>query len=371
MSGESVRPLTGVRILDCSRLLPCSFATQLLADLGAEIIKIEEPGGEIGRQHDRFPTVNRHKLSVTLNLGHSDDRRQFEHLLATAEVLLESFRPGVMEKFGLGYQDLRERYPSLVYVSSSGYAAASPTPRRPGHDLNYLASAGMLQPRVDDAPVLSATPVGDLSTGMVGALSTLAALVHARNTGEGQHVSANMADVSLILGAVGAGRLPPLEPASDMSRKWPDVPLGNFPCYGTYETSDGRYVAFGNIEAKFWEEFLAVTELTELAEQQFSVGHAAEDAEITIAKVISSRTLAQWEEAFAGRDVCFAPVRTLREAVEAVDVVDRGLVESADNDLLIAAFPAVFSATPTRTGGVAPEPGEHNDQLLKSERFKS
>ena len=127
MSGESVRPLTGVRILDCSRLLPCSFATQLLADLGAEIIKIEEPGGEIGRQHDRFPTVNRHKLSVTLNLGHSDDRRQFEHLLATAEVLLESFRPGVMEKFGLGYQDLRERYPSLVYVSSSGYAAASPT----------------------------------------------------------------------------------------------------------------------------------------------------------------------------------------------------------------------------------------------------
>ena len=361
VTAEPVRPLTGVRILDCTRLLPCSFGTQLLADMGAEVIKIEQPGGEIGRQHDRFPTVNRHKLSVTLDLGTPHDRSRLLELLTTADVLLESFRPGVMERFGLAYQDLKDRYPSLVYVSSSGYAAESPTPVRPGHDLNYLATAGVLQPRVGDTPVLSATPVGDLATGMVVAMSVLAALLHSRNTGVGQHISTNMADVSLVLGAVGAGRLPPREGTEpDGIRTWPDVPLGHFPCYGTYETADNRFVSFGNIETKFWEEFLAATGLMHLAEAQFATGTAASAAESAIAEVIRSRTLAEWEDVFANRDVCFAAVRTLREAVGTTDVLDRGLIETRDDDLLIAAFPATFSGTPARVGGVAPEPGEHN-----------
>ena len=369
MSTDPTRPLTGVRILDCSRLLPCSFGTQLLADLGAEVIKVEQVGGEIGRQHDRFPTVNRHKLSVTLDLGSEVGRQRLHRLLDTADVLLESFRPGVMERFGLGYEDLRERYPSLIYVSSSGYSSESPTPRRPGHDLNYLASAGVIQPRVTDRPVLSATPVGDLATGMITALATLAALVHVQNTGEGQHVATAMADVSLALGAVGAGRLPP-EP-NDVGRElrtWPDVPLGNFPCYGSYETSDRRFVTLGNIEEKFWREFLTITGLTELADKQFATGEDAEVAESTIAKVMASRTLAEWEEVFADRDVCFAPVMTLREAVRSPDSIERHLVEVDENDLLFATFPAEFSGTPTRSGGLPPEPGQHNELFFGPDR---
>jgi crotonobetainyl-CoA:carnitine CoA-transferase CaiB-like acyl-CoA transferase len=170
-----------------------------------------------------------------------------------------------------------------------------------------------------------------------------------------------MADVSLVLGAVGAGRLPPREGTEPEGiRTWPDVPLGNFPCYGTYETADDRFVSFGNIETKFWDEFLAITGLTHLSGAQFATGAAASAADSAIAKVIGSRTLGDWEDAFADRDVCFAPVRTLREAVGTTDVLDRGLVETRDNDLLIAAFPATFSGTPARVGGAVPEPGEHN-----------
>jgi crotonobetainyl-CoA:carnitine CoA-transferase CaiB-like acyl-CoA transferase len=358
-------PLGDVRVLDCTRLLPGSFGTQLLADLGAEVIKIEQPGGEMGRQHDRFPTVNRHKLSVILDLGAPEDKQRFEELLATADVLIENFRPGVMERFGLGFVDLHQRFPALVYVSSTGYAKDGPSPRRPGHDLNYLAVAGALQPRLHDRPVLTSMPVGDLATGMTVALSTLAALHYVRSTGQGQLVSTSMADISLVLAAVGAGRLPPVGDQHPVElRTWPDVPLGNFPCYGTYPTADGRFVSFGNIEPKFWEDFLSVTGLIHLSDAQFATGTTAEAAKAAIAEVVAARTMAEWEEAFEGREVCFAPVRTLREAVSAPDVVARDLVSIDSTDLMTAAFPATFSRTPPRRGGKVPRAGEHDHQIL-------
>jgi crotonobetainyl-CoA:carnitine CoA-transferase CaiB-like acyl-CoA transferase len=291
-------------------------------------------------------------------------------MLASADVLLESFRPGVMGGFGLAYEDLQERHPALVYVSSSGYPPDGPTPNRPGHDLNYLAGAGAIQPRQEDHPSLLATPVGDLATGLVVALATTAAVMHSRHTGQGQHVSTNMADLSLVLAAVGAGRLPAREnetnDRNERPRTWPDVPLGNFPCYGLYETADGRYVSLGNIEGKFWEEFLAITGLTALAGSQFATGTAADEAKAAIAKVIRSRTLSDWEVAFAERDVCFAPVRTLREAVGDPANVSRGIVSIEADDLLVAAFPARFSATPPLVGGVAPEVGAHNSQFFSA-----
>jgi crotonobetainyl-CoA:carnitine CoA-transferase CaiB-like acyl-CoA transferase len=367
MSDERQRALDGVRVIDLTRLLPCSFATQLLADLGAEVIKVEQPGGEIGRQHDRFPTVNRHKLSVTADLGSAEGHRRLDHLLSEAHVLVESFRPGVMERFGLGYDELRERYSSLVYVSASGYPADGVTPMRPGHDLNYLASAGAIQPRVHDTPSLLATPIGDLATGLTVAMTTMAALLHARRTGQGQYVSTSMADVAIAMSAVGAGRLPAEEGAQGPARTWPDVPLGNFPCYGVYQTADERYVSFANIETKFWETFLDIVGLRSLAQLQFATGKEADAAESTIAKVIRGRTLTEWEETFAGREVCFASVLTLTEAVAGEDVARRHRVAVGVNDLLVASFPANLSATPALFGGTAPEVGAHNEQLFGPE----
>jgi crotonobetainyl-CoA:carnitine CoA-transferase CaiB-like acyl-CoA transferase len=365
MTAYPVLPLDGVRVVDCSRLLPCAYGTQLLADLGAEVVKVEQPGGELGRRHERFPTINRHKLSVTLDLKAEAGRRHLEELLAGADVLLESFRPGVMDSWGLGYDQVHERFPRVVYVSSTGYSPDSSTPGRPGHDLNYLAAAGALQARLDDQPAMSPLPIGDLATGTMTALVTLAALMHARSTGQGQHVSTSMADIAVAFAAVGAGVLPPLQRTDDAPLStWPDVPLGNFPCYGTYRTADGRHVTLGNIEEKFWEEFLSVAGLDRLIDDQFATGRRAEDAIAAIAEVIGSRTMAAWEEVFDGRDVCFAPVRTLRESMAAPDVSDRHLVEVMDHRLLIAALPATFSATPARRGGVAPAPGEHNQLLL-------
>jgi crotonobetainyl-CoA:carnitine CoA-transferase CaiB-like acyl-CoA transferase len=358
-------PLSGVGVLDCSRLLPCAYGTQLLADLGAEVVKVEQPGGEIGRHHERFPTVNRHKSSVVLDLKSPQGRADLLGLVAACDVLLESFRPGVMDAWGLGYDTLGTLHPRLVYVSSTGYAPGSATPNRPGHDANYLAVAGALQPRVEDDPVQFAIPVGDLATGMMTALVTVAAVMHARSTGQGQHVSTSMADISLSLAAVGAGLIPPLHPEAVAGlRTWPDVPLGRFPCYGCYRTADHRYVTLGNIERKFWDEFLAITGLTALADAQFATGPEADSARARIAEVIGSRTLADWEEVFEGREVCFAPVRTVREAMTAPDVVARGLVEVTDGDLLIAALPATFSATPARRGGTAPAAGRDNRLLL-------
>jgi crotonobetainyl-CoA:carnitine CoA-transferase CaiB-like acyl-CoA transferase len=366
VTAPAVLPLSGVRVVDCSRLLPCADGTQLLADLGAEVIKVEQPGGELGRHHDRFPTVNRHKLSVTLDLKTDEGRQRLIELLASADVLLESFRPGVMDSWGLGYGWAHDHFPRIVYVSSTGYSDDSSTPSRPGHDLNYLAAAGALQARLEDRPVMSPLPVGDLATGMMTALATVAGVMHARSTGQGQHVTTSMADIAVAFAAVGAGVLPPLPGITPAPlRTWPDVPLGNFPCYGVYRTADGRFIALGNIEAKFWEEFLSVVGLHQLVDDQFATGDRAERAIAAIAGVVESRTMAAWEDVFNGREVCFAPVRTLRESMATPDVLERHLVDVVDTDLLIAAFPASFSATPPRRGGVAPTPGEHNQLLLR------
>ena len=252
------QPLSGKRILDLSRLLPGAYASQMLADFGADIIKIEEPGsGDYGRfmpPHGAggmslyFLATNRNKRSMTLNLKSSAGREIFLRLVSQADGILESFRPGVMERLGLGYQQLKDVHPGLIYCAISGYGQDGPYRLRAGHDLNYAGYAGLLHYNrgANGEPAMPATQLGDLAGGsFMAVIGILAALVGRAQTGEGR-----MIDVSMTEGVMS---LLPLTAAAYLNTGVAPQPGhsaldGGLPCYNIYDTQDGKYISLAALE---------------------------------------------------------------------------------------------------------------------------
>jgi len=371
--------LNGLQILDLTRLLPGPFCTLLLADLGADVIKVEEPTlGDPARQSrprqgdtgSLFLLVNRNKRSLTLDLKTAEGRELLLQLVEGADVLVESFRPGVMDRLGLGYADvLAQRNPRLIYATLSGFGQSGPYRDRPGHDLNYLALAGVLGYNVDrqaqPVPVPVAVQVADLGGGTLGAVAILAAVLAREHTGRGQAV-----DVSLFGAAI--AWLPTLVAGlfSQGQAAAPGQPplAGGLPQYDIYTTADRRHVTLGALEPKFLLNFLERVGRPELA--SLAAGDRAQRQQLhtELTAIFASRTRDAWTAYLADVDTCFAPVNTLEETQRDPQVEALGLFTSVEHPRLgqlpQISPPFTFGATPTSARRPPPDLGEHTAEIL-------
>ena len=372
MKGERIimpSALSGLKVLDLTMNLPGPYMTWILALLGADVVKVENPsGGDYsralmgdGNSSPFFEAVNRNKRSVALNLKHPQGKRIFLNLLKSYDVLIDGFRPGTMEKLGLGYDDTSKVNPRLIHVSISGYGQTGPNRLKAGHDINYLALSGILSmtgSRNGDL-ALPGVQVADLAGGSLMALTgLLAAIIQREKTGKGQFVDVSMYDgllslATMVFAGVEAGLEPP-EP-SGMTLN------GRYPCYGLYKTSDGRYMSLGALEFKFWKNFCEAVGRQDLIGAQF--GDQEVIAQLDV--LFRSKTQEQWTKFMAGADACCEPVLNLYEAVDSPLALARSMVNSDPEGKRSLGFPLKLSANLLPPDNPAPNLGEHTREVLK------
>ncbi len=365
-------PLSPFRVLDLSRLLPGPYCSLILADFGAEVIRVEPPGGgdwtryvpplAPDGQSVLFHAVNRGKKSLTLNLKAEEGRAVFLRLVETADVLLESFRPGVMERLGLGYDRLAQANPRLVYCALSGYGPRGPYRERAGHDLNYIGLAGLLDltgPR-GGPPVVPGAPVADLAGALWAAIGILLALLDRERTGRGQRVDASLLGGALSLLPIAVSHLQGGQPMA----RGASTLTGGVVCYNIYETADGGYVTLSALEPEFWAAFCRAVGREDWLDLQFAPAVPGNPTWEGMCALFRTRTRAEWEMALAGVDACCEPVHTLAEALESPPVQALGMVPPPGGAGLFP--PLAFSAIPSPPARPAPAPGEHTAEILAS-----
>lgn len=356
-------PLHGVRILDLTRLLPGGVLTALLGDLGADVIKVEEPARgdymrweqpRLGRESAASWIVGRNKRSLAVDLKRPAGVEAFLRLAETAHVVVESFRPGVMDRLGIGFEQVRARHPRIVYASLSGYGSDGPLADVAGHDINYISYAGVLgMTGPPGGPVCPpGVQVGDLGGATMLSVGLLAALYRAERTGEGARVEVAMYDAALAWTSIHAGELWAGGPVPDPGEM---LLNGRYPCYGVYRCADGRSISVGAIEPKFWAEFCSVLGHPELEHRRMDP-----EAREVVAAVVVTRGRDDWVQAFEGSDACVAPVLDLGEALAHPLARARSMVLDADHPELGRA-PTL--GTPIRVGGMARGPGRPPSRL--------
>ncbi len=375
MSGvASGAPLSGVRVLDLTRLLPGPVCTLYLADLGADVVKVEDTGaGDYARNLGNRPgtvsaffrAVNRNKRSIALDLKHPDGRAAFLALAARADAVVESFRPGVVASLGVGYDEVVAANPRIVYASISGYGQEGPRAQAAGHDINYLGYAGVLDQTGtrDGPPALCNLQIADLLGGAASAaIALLAALVGAQRTGRGRHIDVAMADASL------AHNIFALHALSQWGRTLPrgaDLLTGGVPCYGVYGTQDGRWLAVGALEDKFWQRLCATIDRPDLASLAFALGDEGARVRRDLESVFAAAPLAHWVERFAGVDCCVTPILTLDEALEDPQFAARGMVVRRPDGSRQYAPPFKVAGHDFAVAREAPAQGEHTAEVLR------
>ncbi|RDV38951.1 CoA transferase [Bradymonadaceae bacterium TMQ3] len=366
--------LKGVKVLDLSRLLPGPFASLLLADMGADVLKVEDPqGGDYARYYPPlvdgmgalYASVNRSKRSMTLDLKRAEGREVLERLLEDCDVLLESFRPGVMARLGLGPERLRKRFPGLVICSISGFGQSGPARERAGHDLNFVARAGLLaqNARAGEAPVVPGYQVADLAGGaLYAALGICGALFARSRTGEGAWLDISMSEGALSLMAPAVA----MRAAGDPMAPGEGMLSGGIPCYRVYETADGRYMAVAALEPKFWEALVGALEQPELSGRGMLSGEDGEEVASALASIFRSQPQAYWERVLGEVDCCVEPVREL------ADVIDDAMYKARNAFFELQGVRQVHSpirvADGRDAGGHRPAPqhGEHTEEVLSA-----
>jgi alpha-methylacyl-CoA racemase len=357
-------PLQGIRVVEFAGLGPGPFCGMVLADLGADVVRIDRRASQGGLLAGISGTslLDRGKRSIALDLKSSDDRAVARALIERAEVLLEGFRPGVMERLGLGPDSVHSANPGLVYGRMTGWGQSGPLSSSAGHDIGYIALCGALATsgRAGGPPTPPANLLGDFGGGgMFLAVGVLAALLHARSTGQGQVVDAAIVDGAAVLSTLLHGLL--------ASGAWVDERGVNLldtgaPFYDVYRCADGEYVAVGALEDKFYAALLAglgIADDPDLPAREDPTQWAALRARF--AAEFAGRTRAQWWEVFAGTDACVAPVWSLGEAPADSHNLARGVFVEVDGVRQPAAAPR-FSRTPA-TAGRVPAVGEHSEQI--------
>jgi crotonobetainyl-CoA:carnitine CoA-transferase CaiB-like acyl-CoA transferase len=372
-----MKPLDSIKVLDLTRLLPGAVATMLLGDFGADVIKIEEPGaGEpmrrmpplVNGEGAYFLATHRNKRSVALDLKAEAGRAAFLRLVEKADVVVESFRPGVMRRLGLDYESLREVNPRLIYCAVTGYGQDGPYAGRAGHDINYIAVAGLLglNGARGGAPVIPGAQMADLAGGALQAVvGILLALAARERTGRGQAVDISMTDGVLSLMVIplatmfATGRAP---------ERGAETLTGRFACYHVYETSDGRHVALGALEPKFWAAACRALGCEELIASQFAGGEEQARSVETVRRIFRRRSAAEWLEVFAATDACLELASDPQEAISHPQAAHRGLICELDHPAhgpLKQIAPAVrLSETPGEMRLAPPRLGEHTREVL-------
>ena len=363
-----------MRVLDLSRLLPGPVCTLHLADLGADVVKVEDTGaGDYARTLGAhggtasafYRAVNRNKRSVAIDLKDPRGRGAFLALARSADVVVESFRPGVVASLGVDYDAVRAVRPSIVYASITGYGQTGPRAKAAGHDVNYLGYAGVLDQTGTRGgrPALSNLQIADLLGGALpAAVAILAAVVGVQRTGRGRYVDVAMADGAL---AHNIFSLHALEQAGRTMPRGEDLLTGGVPCYGVYPTKDGRWLAVGALEDKFWRTVCTTIGRPDLVAGHLAVGDEGARVRAELDAVFGARTLADWVARFGGVDACVTPVATLDEALRDEQFAARGMVVTDADGAHSYAPPWTISGHAFRVARDAPTQGEHTAEVLR------
>lgn len=371
-------PLDGIKVLDLSRYLPGPLCTQILADFGAEVIKVEDPNGGDLMRHVHplidgvsagYYSVNRNKKSITLDLKKEKGKAIFKKLAAGSDIVVDTFRPGVMSKMGLGYEHLREINPGIIYCAITGYGWDGPLRDVAGHDLNYLSLAGVtgLNGTYEGMPAVCGMQIADIAGGtLYGTIAILLALASRERTGQGQFCDVAMLDGSISMLALtlgfwgGWGKLPAMGD---------DILGGGYAFYQIYRTKDDKFVSLGALEGKFWEGFCNKMGKPDYIKQHFNKSLQREMI-ADIQKMIQEKTRDEWVEFFADSDICFTPVLTLEEMCQHPQVLAREMivkladVRGSGKDVNLTGIPVKLSGTPGKIELTFPELGEHNKEIL-------
>ena len=369
-------PLAGIRILDLTRLLPGPVATLHLADLGADVIKIEDPQlGDYartlgtgkrsadGEDNAYFRMINRNKRGLCLDLKQPEGVAAFLRLARDADVIVESFRPGVVDKLGVGYAAVAAINPRIVYCAISGYGQDGPYRDLAGHDINYLGYAGVLGQIGRDGgdPAIPNFQIADLLGGALTATTgILAAVIEAQRTGHGRHVDVAMTDSVLAHTYFAMLRLDQFGHSAPAGG---DVLSGGVPCYAVYHCRDGRHMAVGALEGKFWQLCCGVLERPEWIARQFDPALRNE-----LAELFASRDRDDWAARFATVDCCVTPILSPEEALENEQIQARGMVirdAAAAPGLTQFAPPLKLSGHRFEVRRSAPGVGQHNREVLR------
>jgi crotonobetainyl-CoA:carnitine CoA-transferase CaiB-like acyl-CoA transferase len=356
--------LSGVRVLDFTALLPGPFATVLLADLGADVIKVEPPTGDFARHMpvEMFRVANRNKRSIIVDLKQAQGRAVIARLAKRADVAIEGFRPGVVDRLGVGPKQLREINPALVYCSISGYGQTGPWRDVPGHDFNYLAASGALNflgHWSDKRPHRSGLPVADLAGASYAVIGILAALYRRKTTGLGTTLDLSLTESAMSFMSVRRGL------DNDAPGRWHLYPTNDL-----FDTADGRRLSFGIVEEHFWKAFVNAVGPMEprLLDPRFANEAGRRKLGDELAKIISelllSKSAREWLALFGATDVPAQLVHTPREAADSVQAKERGLVQEMEGERHLP-FPLLADQKPAGVlSALAPQLGAHTQDIL-------
>lgn len=371
--------LTGLKMLDLSRLLPGPYCSLLLADLGMEVLKVEDPEqgdylrmiGPI-RKNDsaNFLALNRNKKSMILNLKVKEGKEIFYKLIQSYDIVLESFRPGVMERLGIGYQELKNGNPRIILCSLSGYGQDGPYRERSGHDINYIGLGGVLEltGMKNSPPIPPAVQIADIGGGgMMAAIAILAAAIHREKTGKGQFLDISMMDGVVSWLSMHAGKY---FMDGELPKRGEMHLTGRYACYQVYATKDGRYMSLGAMEQKFWKNFCEAIGRRDLIYKQYIEGEEQLRVIEEIQELFKTKTQKEWIDFFKNVDACCEPILTFEEVFHHPQVLHRQMVmeyeHPVEGKIRQVGHPIKSSQFDFELRTPPPRLGEHTVAILKS-----
>ena len=370
-----MQALEGIRILDLSRLLPGPYCTMLLADFGAEVIKIEEPGrGDYARSFPPFLKdfgywhlqLNRNKKSVVLDLKSDAGKIAFLELAKTADVVVESYRPGVLKKLGIDYETVSKINPKIIYCALTGYGKNGPLAKQADHDIGYVSLAGITNMSGDAGgkPAIPGVLMADMNSAMAAGMSILIALRHAQMTGQGQEIDISLYNVAMTLMPGAASLYFGSGFVAERGNNWL---TGMYANYNIYKTKDNRYVSVGCLEKKFWTNLCTAiqrADLIDLIDDEENHPYLKEQ----LAFEFEKRTMTEWEAYLKGKDTCVTPVLNFAEACGAEQTSANEMVLTVNDEELgeykQIGFAMKMSKTPAQLSKRAPRLGEDTEEIL-------
>ena len=371
-----IKPLTGIKVIDLSRLWPGPICTLHLADMGASVIKVEDKEkGDYSRSvpplqktnSSFFLAVNRNKSSVALDLTKEEGKNIFLKLAKSGDVIVESFRPGVAKKLGIDYEAVKNENPKIVYCSITGYGQTGPYRDKAGHDLNFCSYAGMLDKTTEgkNIPSVPQFQIADIVGGSLNAvMGILAALVYQKTTGQGQYIDVSILDGVLAHYVTALSSLESPKEALSIN----DLLTGKLPCYNIYETADKRFMAVAALEFKFWKRFCEAIGKEGLITEYLKTGEVAVRIHKELSAIFRTKTLTQWVDHFKDIDCCVSPVLTLKETLETEQVKSRNMVLAEEHPIegSVTQFslPVKFSSFEFNIEKPAPMLGENTEEIL-------
>lgn len=376
------RPLDGIRVLDLSRLLPGPYASHILASFGADVIKVERPGeGDYMREYlpqtqgfnATFLTINRGKRSISLDLRKPAGKEVFRALVERSDVVLDGFRPGVLDKLGLGYQALIQVNPRIIYAALTGYGQTGPNAQEAGHDLNYLALSGMLDLLGDaeGVPLVPGIQIADVAAGALPTvMGILLALQHRNKSKAGQMVDISMFDSLLGLMPV---QIANYTATKRRPKRGHERLFGRYACYNIYPVRNGRFMVVAALEPRFWAALCKAIDREDLIQDQYVEGHAQDILIAELTRIFQKKQVDEWMEIFADVDACVTEVREISRSVQDDHVAQRGLItpiRGKDGEVYeqLGVFPKLSEA-PGYIAGDAPRRGQHTRQILRSLKY--